>query len=447
MDRPAIHVSLDDALAILARVACRVADRVADRARTLPRRTVAALAGGAAAYALLYARAARRPRLTLGNEPSLVRSIVDRCASLRAVYWPHPFHVLCGTLGTVYQGTRMPFAAAGLVVPFVEQIALEDGGTVALSWWRCPAAARRTDVAVVLPGLNNSSETGFVRALLQRLDAAGFLAVCYDWRGVGASGPLTSDRPYSADAWRDLDDVFDHVRAEVGPRCRLFLVGQSLGGSILTKFLAETRTPYPVLAAAASVSAPRAFAKANASLDSGVVNKIQNFCMTLPMKLGYALQTDPRAYDGRVLRATSIRDIETALICGPWGHADADAYYRANDASEELHRVGAPYLVLAARDDNVIDFSDSNPCPDASLVAQNPELVACATTKVGGHLSYLDLRGASWADKACVEFFARAAAVVPPVDGDAPPPRRPSATPKAPRMKKRPSVKGMLIGM
>ena len=53
MDRPAIHVSLDDALAILARVACRVADRVADRARTLPRRTVAALAGAAAAYALL----------------------------------------------------------------------------------------------------------------------------------------------------------------------------------------------------------------------------------------------------------------------------------------------------------------------------------------------------------------------------------------------------------
>ena len=100
------------------------------------------------------------------------------------------------------------------------------------------------------------------------------------------------------------------------PVCRLFLAGQSLGGSILTKFLAETRTPYPVLAAAASVSAPRAFAKANASLDSGVVNKIQNFCMTLPMKLGYALQTDPRAYDGRVLRATSIRDIETALVQG-----------------------------------------------------------------------------------------------------------------------------------
>ena len=91
-------------------------------------------------------------------------------------------------------------------------------------------------------GLNNSSETGFVRSLLAQLDGAGFLAVAYDYRGAGASGVLTSTKPYSADAWRDFDGVLNHIRKEGGPKCRLFLVGQSLGGAILAKYL-SSRNP------------------------------------------------------------------------------------------------------------------------------------------------------------------------------------------------------------
>ena len=75
----------------------------------------------------------------------------------------------------------MPYAGCGvLTAPYVERLQLDDGGTVALSWWRCPHQTSRSDVAVVFPGLNNSSETGFVRSLLAQLDGAGFLAVAYD---------------------------------------------------------------------------------------------------------------------------------------------------------------------------------------------------------------------------------------------------------------------------
>ena len=434
---------------------------VLERARLTPGRTAAWLGAGAATYALLYARSARRPRLTRGesgDQGGCVDAIVERCEILSRVYWPHPWSVISGMLSTVYMGTRMPLATGGgATLPFVERLELSDGGTVALSWWRCPAKCGRTDVAVVFPGLNNSSETGFVRALMRRLDAAGYLAVCYDYRGVGASAPLTSDKPFSADAWRDFDDVLEHVIAEVGSGCRLFLVGQSLGGSILTKYLTTTRLNR-FIPAAVTVSAPRAFVLAAKTLQDGALNKVQNFCMTLPLKLAYLVNgRGPVPFDRKVVLATSLQEMEEVMICAPWGHVDANAYYEANDAHGHLSKIQVPLLVIGARDDNVVAFRDedtNNFCTDDQFVCQNPAKLVCCTTFAGGHLGFLDFFGESWSDRAVVDWFHQAAALDPNFatkkierarDSL---PRGPTAvTPRGARSRKRPSLKGVLIGM
>ena len=78
--------------------------------------------------------------------------------------------LLGGIAGTVLVLPLMPFWAGGTRWGFVEHILLDDGASVALSWFRGERRSRR--VAVVLPGLNNSSETGFVRRLLEALDSA-----------------------------------------------------------------------------------------------------------------------------------------------------------------------------------------------------------------------------------------------------------------------------------
>ena len=72
-----------------------------------------------------------------------------------------------------------------------------------------------------------------------RMSPSSSLQVGLDWRGVGASGPLTSAVPHSAAAWRDtLPAVVAHVARVVadarGGRARrpppLFAVAHSLGG-------------------------------------------------------------------------------------------------------------------------------------------------------------------------------------------------------------------------
>ena len=62
---------------------------------------------------------------------------------------------LNGACATLQLGSRMPYAGCGvLTAPYVERLQLDDGGTVALSWWRCPHQTSRSDVAVVFPGVN-----------------------------------------------------------------------------------------------------------------------------------------------------------------------------------------------------------------------------------------------------------------------------------------------------
>ena len=468
--------SRHDALMVLARLDNALRHRleellrsIKDRLATLPRSARWAAAGACVGYLGAYVALSQKPRTT--SRKGVTQDILENCDVVRRRYWPHPITALNGACATLQLGSRMPYAGCGvLTAPYVERLQLDDGGTVALSWWRCPHQTSRSDVAVVFPGLNNSSETGFVRSLLAQLDGAGFLAVAYDYRGAGASGQLTSTKPYSADAWRDFDGVLNHIRQEVGPKCRLFLVGQSLGGAILAKYL----TKCPCVAAACTVSSPRSFAASSAQMRSGPLARLQNFLIAIPLKVSWFLSGRKSGRKRDVIFARSIYDIEAAVICKPWGHANPEAYYEANDGFADLGRLSCPLLCVQSVDDNVVPFSGKYAISDATLVNLSP-FIACCTTLLGGHLSFLDWRGRSWADRVVVEFFAAAAKRLPAAQASeegskrrtkmrrspswreaapraSPPEKRPpakpaAATPVSERRRALPSVKGVLAGM
>jgi hypothetical protein len=175
-----------------------------------------------------------------------------------------------------------------------------------------------------------------------------------------------------------------------------------------------------------------------------------------------------------VLFARSIYDIEAAVICGPWGHATPEAYYEANDGFADLGRLSCPLLCVQSSDDNVVPFSGKYAVSDATLVNLSAN-IACCTTLLGGHLSFLDWRGRSWADRVVVEFFSQCARRLPSSqiseEGStrrtkmrrspswreaapraSPPEKRPpakpaAATPVSERRRALPSVKGVLAGM
>ena len=96
--------------------------QVVSKAERIPRRVLVGAAAGVGAYALLYARCVRSPKVTRSGR-GVVNEIGDRRGFLTSLYWPHPSLALGGTMGTIYFGTRMPWAAVGFHVPLVEHLA------------------------------------------------------------------------------------------------------------------------------------------------------------------------------------------------------------------------------------------------------------------------------------------------------------------------------------
>mmetsp|Transcript_2194 Transcript_2194/g.3417 ORF Transcript_2194/g.3417 Transcript_2194/m.3417 type:complete len:601 (-) Transcript_2194:1-1803(-) len=179
---------------------------------------------------------------SLEGRGEMVSHCLKRMDGLKESYVPK---VVGGLAQTCMMASRMSWLSGGSVLRpwYVEYIKLSDGGNCAINWW----SSRRhcTEVALVLPGVGNCAETGFVRKLVGSLDAAGFDAACVDIRPT--QGP-NAENSRSLHSWQDLEDILDHVDGTI------YLVGQSLGGACVLSHLGQRRCQR--VAAAIIISAP-----------------------------------------------------------------------------------------------------------------------------------------------------------------------------------------------
>ena len=152
--------SRHDALMVLARLdnalrakGSEMVRSIKDHFAKLPQSAKWAAGGACVGYVAAYVALSQKPRTT--SRKGVTEDILDSCDIVRRRYWPHPVTALNGACATLQLGSRMPYAGCGvLTAPYVERLQLDDGGTVALSWWRCPHQTSRSDVAVVFPGVS-----------------------------------------------------------------------------------------------------------------------------------------------------------------------------------------------------------------------------------------------------------------------------------------------------
>ena len=87
------------------------------------------------------------------------------------------------------------------------------------------------------------------------------------------------------------------------------------------------------------------------------------------------------------LRATTLREFDSATIVPLFGYADVNAYYADSTVHKQLGAVGVPLLALHALDDPV--------CSPHGLVtgmtqADIPPNVIAAVTREGGHVAWAE---------------------------------------------------------
>ena len=252
----------------------------------------------------------------------------------------------------------------------------------------------------------------YVRHLMRVLRDDGHVVAALDWRGLGASGPLTATtctpRPYCAACDEDIKHVLCHLRERL-PNSPLCAIGFSLGGGMLLKYMGDSGDGC-LLQAAMAVSPSLDF-HANYKQMSQGLSRFYYPLIILPL-VAYLFH-HRRALGTGDTPISFARDVLTRLR-GPhgldevyahlWGMGGGvDQYHEHASAVRVLDRICRRTLIVHAADDPIVPAAAM---PLAAMEA-NPHIVT-AITRHGGHMGYtagVTPLAHTWTDRLLVHFL------------------------------------------
>ena len=266
----------------------------------------------------------------------------------------------------------------------------------------------RAPLVLKLHGLEGSAHSGYSVELARALAAKGIGSVGLNFRSCGGEMNRTA-RFYHSGETDDLALVLDHLLQST-PAERLGVLGFSLGGNVLLKYLGEQG---PVAAqklrAAVAISVPYDLAACADRMTTGSARVYSAFFLrSLRAKVrAKQAQLAGLCDVNRVLRARKVRDFDEALTAPLHGFAGAADYYGRSSAGQFLGAITIPTLLIHSMDDPIA-IAESIP---EELIAANPNLET-AFTRTGGHVGFVGGPGpwapTFWAERRGAEFLAAA---------------------------------------
>jgi predicted alpha/beta-fold hydrolase len=277
-----------------------------------------------------------------------------------------------------------------------------------LDIYRVPAAVGAPRL-LVLHGLEGTIRSHYARGILQRAATRGWAADLLIFRGCG-SEMNRAPRFYHSGETGDLAFVAERI-AQQHPRDPMFVVGYSLGGNVLLKWLGEGIAPLPVqLRGAAAVSVPYDLQAGAQFISQGFSrNYERHFLRTLKSKAIAKLERFPGLLDpAPVQSAQTIVDFDEAFTAPIHGFASATDYYRRSSAIGFLDGIQVPTLLLSAFDD---PFLPPESLHQTGVVASgNSSLLPCFSPH-GGHVGFVsgDVPGRPvyYSEDRILAFFGR----------------------------------------
>ncbi|WP_324732319.1 hydrolase [Pseudomonas paeninsulae] len=271
-----------------------------------------------------------------------------------------------------------------------ERLWLEDGDFLDLDW-HGPHAAE-APLVLVLHGLTGSSSSHYVLGLQQSLAARGWASVALNWRGCSGEPNLLA-RGYHSGASDDLAETISHLRAQ-RPMTPLYVVGYSLGGNVLLKYLGESGSDSRVQGATA-VSVPFRLDQCADRLGLGFSRIYQAHFMN---EMVAYVKTKQRlfAHQGMADRLTTLDnlgaldgmrtfwDFDGRITAPLHGFSDAQDYYKRSSSRYFLSGIATPTLIIQAADDPFV-FRHSLPEADELSPSTQFEL-----HEQGGHVGFID---------------------------------------------------------
>lgn len=257
-----------------------------------------------------------------------------------------------------------------------ERLELADGDFIDIAW----TTGSTGPIVLLLHGLEGTLRSHYALPVMAAFLRAGLQPVFMHLRGCSGE-PNRLARAYHSGASDDLAEVLNQLAADPeGPV--LAVIGFSLGGNILLKYLGET--PTPLVTTAIAVSVPFVLRDAMLRLNRGV-SRIYRDYLLRRLKLAYRAKFSNRPTPVLV-DIDQIRDLESfddGITAPLNGFSSAFDYYQRCSCRQFLPRIQNPTLIIHALDDPFV-FPDT--VPKAHELGPG---VVLEVTRGGGHVGFL----------------------------------------------------------
>jgi predicted alpha/beta-fold hydrolase len=224
-----------------------------------------------------------------------------------------------------------------------ESIELEDGDFIELAWMQ-----NHGPLVMLLHGLEGSLNSHYAIPIMDALHRQGFSVVFMHLRGCSRT-PNRLDRSYHSGATEDLSEILQQLRQRNQPVSAV--IGISLGGNLLLKYLGENGS-VSGLSAAVAISVPFYLDRTARHLRQGRARIYQQYLLRKLLssyRRKFSSRTSPLQVDLKAIN--TLYDFDDRITAPLHGFESADDYYHLCSAISYLKEVETPTLIIHSRDD------------------------------------------------------------------------------------------------
>ncbi len=288
--------------------------------------------------------------------------------------------------------------------PAEERLIEVEPGVQILCHCHWQADRSHATTAVILHGLEGSSDSGYMRGFADKGLAAGMNIVRMNQRNCGGtekSAPTLYHSGRSHDVAAVVEHLIKHDRVS-----RVALVGYSMGGNLMLKTAGDWGTAAPPeLHAVAAVCPAMDLAVSSDALHSrGNWLYERYFLWKLRRRYREKVRLFPATFDeARLQGVNSLREFDDRITAFYSGYTGAADYYSRAAASQVVDRITVPTLILHAANDPFIRILPET----RRKIAANPQITFVETAD-GGHCSFVASPNGydgHWAEHRVIEFL------------------------------------------
>ncbi len=289
-----------------------------------------------------------------------------------------------------------------------ERLYTIDNDFIDIDW--CAKQSKKP-LVILLHGLTGSSQSPYITGLQRIFLQQGWRSAVLNFRGCSGE-PNNLARSYHSGDTEDINFLYQTLRQRE-PQTPIAMIGFSLGGNVLLKWLGE-QGKHISLVAAIAVSVPLQLDVCATKLDQNFSkiyrnHLISNLIAYMKKKQQHLESKGLYKEVKKIIRLGDLNgiksfwDYDNRVIARLYNFKDVHEYYQLSSSRQFLKDIQIPTKIIQALDD---PFMTKDVLPDQSELSP---FVQLELTRSGGHVGFISgnnpFNPGYWIEQCAVDFF------------------------------------------